>query len=93
MVPYVVPSRPVPSPSTPIQTVAHTGCADTSCFGDLYDYGHGRPTVILGETRVDGPWLRVELARSTRIRLTMRLALRARRPSYRTPFDRQGPAA
>lgn len=36
---------------------------------------------------VDGPWLQVELPRSTRVRLTLRLALRARPPSYATPFD------
>jgi len=70
-----------------IQTVAHTGCTDPSWIGDLYDYGHRRPEVTSAETTVDGPWLQVELPRSTRVRLTIRLAQRTRRPSYRTPFD------
>jgi hypothetical protein len=74
-----------------IRTVDHTVCEDGSWFGDLYDYGHGQPKVTSAETRVDGPWLRVDLPRSSRVRLTLRLDLRTRPPSYRTPFD--GPAA
>jgi hypothetical protein len=72
-----------------IGTVRHTVCDDPSWIGDMYDYGHGRPVVTSDETRVDGPWLLVELPRSTRIRLTMGLDLRTRPPSYRTPFDAQ----
>jgi hypothetical protein len=70
-----------------IRTAGHTVCADPSWTGDLYDYGHGRPVVTSDEVRVDGPWLLVELPRSTRVRLTLRLDLRVRPPSYRTPFD------
>ncbi|GAA4628191.1 hypothetical protein GCM10023196_043550 [Actinoallomurus vinaceus] len=74
-----------------IRTVRHTVCRDPAWIGDLYDYGHGRPAVTSAETRADGPWLLVELPRSTRVRLTLRLDLRTRPPSYRTPFD--APAA
>jgi hypothetical protein len=70
-----------------IRTVEYTVCADASWMGGLYDYGHGRPTVTSAETWVDGPWLPVELPRSTRVRLTLRLDPRTRPPSYRTPFD------
>ncbi|GAA0357983.1 hypothetical protein NE235_00025 [Actinoallomurus spadix] len=70
-----------------IRTVRHTVCDDPSWIGDMYDYGHGRPAVTSGEARVDGPWLLVELPRSTRIRLTLELDLRTSPPSYRTPFD------
>ena len=38
------------------------------------------------------PWLTVRLPASTRVRLTLRLAMRARRPSYASPFDDAGPA-
>ncbi|WP_369386288.1 hypothetical protein AB5J72_00695 [Streptomyces sp. CG1] len=69
-----------------IRSVEHTVCADPSWTGDLYDYGHTPPTVTVTSATVDGPWLRVELARSTTIRLTLRLDLRTRVPSYRTPF-------
>ena len=65
----------------------HTVCDDPSWIGDLYDYGHGQPAVTEAETAVDGPWLRVELPPSTRVRLTLRLDPHARPPSYRTPFD------
>ena len=74
-----------------IRTAEHTVCADPSWIGDLYDYGHGRPAVSSEEARVDGPWLRVELPRSTRVRLTLRLDLRTHPPSYRTPFDASPP--
>ncbi|MFG1642889.1 hypothetical protein ACGFMK_21580 [Amycolatopsis sp. NPDC049252] len=70
-----------------IRTADHSVCDDPSWIGDLYDYGHGEPAVTSASIDVDGPWLRVELPRSTRIRLTLRLALRARPPSYATPFD------
>jgi hypothetical protein len=71
-----------------IRTARHTACADTSWIGDLYDYGHAPSTVTTTSTHVSGPWLRVELPRSTRIRLTLRLDLRSRTPSYHTPFDK-----
>ena len=72
-----------------IRTAGHTVCDDPSWIGDLYDYGHGRPEVTSAETRVGGPWLQVELPRSTRVRLTLRLSLRTQPPSYRSPFDAQ----
>ncbi|MEV7044585.1 hypothetical protein [Amycolatopsis sp. NPDC051061] len=72
-----------------IRTAGHSVCDDPSWIGDLYDYGHGEPAVTSASIAVEGPWLRVELPRSTRIRLTLRLALRARTPSYATPFDEQ----
>ena len=40
---------------------------------------------------VGGPWVTVRLPASTRVKLTLRLAMRARRPSYASPFD-TGPA-
>jgi hypothetical protein len=70
-----------------IRSVGHTVCEDPSWIGDLYDYGHAQPAVTSASTEVDGPWLEVELPRSTRVRLTMSLDLRDRPPSYRTPFD------
>jgi hypothetical protein len=70
-----------------IRAVRHTECADGSWIGDLYDYGHGQPAVTSLSTVVNGPWLRVELPRSTRVRLTLRLDLRSRTGSYSTPFD------
>jgi hypothetical protein len=70
-----------------IRTVGHTACDDPSWIGDLYDYGHDRPAVTSAEKRVGGPWLQVELPRSTRVRLTLRLDLRTHPPSYRTPFS------
>jgi hypothetical protein len=70
-----------------ISTVQHTVCEDPSWIGGLYDYGHGQPAVTSATVQVDGPWLRVDLPRSTRIGLTLRLDLRTRTPSYRTPFD------
>jgi hypothetical protein len=62
-------------------------CDDPAWVGDLYDYGHRRPTVTSASCDVDGPWLQVDLPRSSTIRLTLRLDLRTRTPSYRTPFD------
>jgi hypothetical protein len=70
-----------------IRTAYHTVCDDPSWIGDLYDYGHGEPVVTTASIRVDGPWVRVELPRSTTVRLTLRLDLRTHPPSYRTPFD------
>jgi hypothetical protein len=70
-----------------IRTARYSVCDDPSWVGDLYDYGHGEPAVTSAAIGVGGPWLQVELPRSTRIRLTLRLALRARPPSYATPFD------
>jgi hypothetical protein len=70
-----------------IRSVRHTGCPDPSWIGDLYDYGHGHPAVTSVSTVVNGPWLRVELPRSTRVQLTLRLDMHTRTSSYRTPFD------
>jgi hypothetical protein len=71
-------------------SVRYTACADGSWSGDLYDYGHGEPPV---ESRhaagTGGPWLTIRLPTSTRIRLTLTLAVRSRKPSYATPFDGQ----
>ena len=69
-----------------IETVAYTACADGSWLGSLYDYGHGEPAVLEHHADAGGPWLTVRLPPSTRIRLTLRLALRTRKPSYATPF-------
>lgn len=73
-----------------IHTVHHTVCENPTWIGGLYDYGHGQPVVTSAMVRVGGPWLGVELPRSTRIRLTLRLDLHSRPPSYRTPFDDPG---
>ncbi len=72
-----------------IRTAQYSACEDESWIGDLYDYGHTQPQETAASTDVDGPWLTVELPRSTRVRLTLQLELRARQPSYRTPFDDQ----
>jgi hypothetical protein len=73
-----------------IRSADHSACDDPSWIGDLYDYGHGTPLVTSASTAVEGRWLRVELPRSSTVRLTLRLELRTQAPSYRTPFD--GPA-
>ncbi|WP_439381176.1 hypothetical protein [Amycolatopsis lexingtonensis] len=70
-----------------IRTAEYSVCDDASWVGDLYDYGHGEPVVTSASIVVGGPWLRVELPPSTRIRLSLELALRAGSPSYATPFD------
>jgi hypothetical protein len=70
-----------------IRSVQHTACPDDSWIGDLYDYGHGEPAVVSASTPVDGPWLRVDLPPSTRVRLTLALDLHTRPGSYRTPFE------
>jgi hypothetical protein len=62
-------------------------CVDPSWLGDLYDYGHGRPAAASAQARIDGPWLLLKLPRSARVRLTLRLDLRTRPPSYRAPYD------
>jgi hypothetical protein len=71
-----------------IEEVRYTACQDGSWLGDLYDYGHGEPAVTEQRADVRGPWLTVRMPASTRIRLTLTLALRARTPSYATPFER-----
>jgi hypothetical protein len=58
----------------------------------MYDYGHGEPAVIERHAEVGGPWLTVRLPASTRVKLILRLAMRARRPSYASPFDDSGTA-
>ncbi|HZR50638.1 MAG TPA: hypothetical protein VFB06_14080, partial [Streptosporangiaceae bacterium] len=69
-----------------IRAVTYTTCEDPSWIGDLYDYGHRQPTVATESVEASGPWLTVELPRSSTIRLTLRLDLRAHQPSYRSPF-------
>ena len=56
-----------------IRSVEHSVCDDPSWIGDLYDYGHTAPSVTTVATPVGGPWLRVELPRSSTVRLTLRL--------------------
>ena len=73
-----------------IEAVRYTACPDRSWIGSLYDYGHGDPAVTEHHADVRGPWLTVCLPASTRIRLTLTLALRTRPPSYATPFDGTG---
>ncbi|WP_327287616.1 hypothetical protein [Streptomyces sp. NBC_01198] len=70
-----------------IRSVDYSVCDDPSWIGDLYDYGHTAPTVTAASTTVGGPWLRVELPRSSTVRLTLRLDLRTQPPTYRSPFD------
>ncbi|MGH3166952.1 MAG: hypothetical protein ACRDN0_13835, partial [Trebonia sp.] len=73
-----------------IEDVRYTACEDGSWLGDLYDYGHGEPDVIERHAEVESQWLSVRLPASTRVRLTMRLALHARKPSYESPLDDGG---
>ena len=70
-----------------IEAVRYTACPDRSWIGGLYDYGHGEPAVTEHHADVGGPWLTVRLPASTRIRLTLKLALRTRPPSYAAPFS------
>jgi hypothetical protein len=70
-----------------IETVRYTACPDRSWIGGLYDYAHSKPTVTEQQVEASGHWLTVRLPASTRIRLTLTLALRTRNPSYATPFD------
>jgi hypothetical protein len=74
-----------------IETVRYSACPDRSWLGGLYDYGHGEPTVIERHADVHGPWLTIRLPASTRIRLTLTLALHTRTPSYASPFDGGSP--
>jgi hypothetical protein len=69
-----------------IEAVRYSACQDDSWLGSLYDYGHGEPAVVERRADVQSPWLKVHLPSSTRIRLTLTLALRSRTPSYATPF-------
>jgi hypothetical protein len=78
-----------------IRAVRHTACTDPSWVGHRDDHGPRQPAVTSASTLVNGPWLRVELPRSSQVRLTLRLDLRTRAPSYLTPFDappREDPA-
>jgi len=70
-----------------IAAVRYTACPDRSWVGRLYDYGHREPAVTERHADPGGPWLYVRLPASTRVRLTLTLALRTRNPSYVTPFD------
>ena len=74
-----------------ITAVRYTTCRTTAWIGDMYDYGHRAPQVTTETVEVDGPWLRIELPRSSRVQLTLDLGLRAYAPSYRTPFDTAAP--
>jgi hypothetical protein len=71
-----------------IDAVRYNACPDQSWLGSLCGYGHGKPAIVEQRARVGGPWLTVRLPASTRFRLTLTLTLRARIPSYATPFDR-----
>ena len=75
-----------------IEALRYTACPDRSWLGNLYDYGHSQPAVTEYHADIHGPWLTVNLPASTRIRLTLTLALRTRTPSYATPFDGPRPA-
>jgi hypothetical protein len=70
-----------------IETARYSACEDGSWLGGFYDYGHGEPEVVERSADVGGPWLTVRLPASTRIRITLSLALRTRKPSYAMPFD------
>jgi hypothetical protein len=74
-----------------IQAVRYTACPDRAWLGSLHDYGHSEPAVTQYHADVRRPWLTVRLPASTRIRLTLTLALRTRTPSYATPFEDDPP--
>ncbi|MFD7902543.1 hypothetical protein ACFV4G_09880 [Kitasatospora sp. NPDC059747] len=76
-----------------IASVRYTTCADEGWIGDMYDYGHTEPVVGESEAACDGAFLTVRLPASTRIRMTLRLELRTRTPSYRSPFATPGDAS
>ncbi|NUP46238.1 MAG: hypothetical protein HOW97_02830 [Catenulispora sp.] len=76
-----------------IRSVTYSACEDTSWVGGMYDYGHRQPQETADSVSVDGPWLTVELPRSTRVRMTLNLELRTSQPSYRTPFDAEAEQA
>ncbi len=69
------------------QAVRYTACPDRPWLDGLYDYGHREPAVTEHHAEVRAPGLTVRLPASTRVRLTLTLALRTRPPSYTTPFD------
>ncbi len=69
-----------------IETVRYAEREDSSWLGSLYEYGHGDPSLIERQAEVQGPWLTVRLPASSRIRLTLTLALRTRKPSYAMPL-------
>jgi hypothetical protein len=73
-----------------INDVRYTACQDSSWLGDLYDYGHSDPIVTERRADVREPWLTVRLPASTRVRLTLNLAMRVRKPSYASPFNQPG---
>ncbi|WP_406416502.1 hypothetical protein OH809_38720 [Streptomyces sp. NBC_00873] len=73
-----------------LRSVRYTVCPDDSWVGDMYDYGHGEPTVTEAAASPNSPWLTVRLPASTRIRLTLGIELRTQTPSYRTPFAPPG---
>jgi hypothetical protein len=70
-----------------IEAVSYNASTDDSWLGGLYDYGHGTPVITEHTTEVRDRWLTVRLPASTRIRLTLLLAMHTQIPSYRTPFD------
>ncbi|MEV0536804.1 hypothetical protein [Kitasatospora sp. NPDC050463] len=76
-----------------ITSVRYTTCTDDGWIGDMYDYGHTEPVVGEAEATCDGAYLTVCLPASTRIRMTLRLELRTRTPSYRSPFGTPAAAA
>jgi hypothetical protein len=59
--------------------------APDSWTGHDTEYIHTEPAVSTVVTAVGAPWFDVVLPPGTRIELTLRLALRARTPSYRPP--------
>jgi hypothetical protein len=71
-----------------LQAVRYTACPDRSWLGGLYDYGHREPAVTEHHAEVHAPWLTVRLPASTRVRLTLTLALRTR--PRRTPRHSAG---
>jgi hypothetical protein len=75
-----------------IEEVRYTACPDPSWMGGLYEYGHAEPVTAHKHAEVGGPWLTVRLPASTQVRVTIRLGLRTRIPSYATPFDGSPPS-
>jgi len=69
-----------------IATVRYTA-ADGSWTGSDKEYLPHDVIVERGEQEVAGPWLDVRLPAGTQIELTLDLRLRARTPSYRTPWS------
>jgi hypothetical protein len=60
--------------------------ADGSWTGAHTEYLHHDPRVEEDGHPGAGPWLAVHLPAGTQVRLTLRLELRAHRPSFRTPW-------